>query len=202
MHELPQRHRITVEHFYRMAEVGVFARDERVELIEGEIIDVPPMGVPHAGVLDYLAKLLMRTVEPQAIVRSQLPLRLGEYSEPLPDLVIAKHRADLYMEGHPTGDDALLDPFLQLRGDPPGLFAGGELQEADDPVDPLEGIERRLRLRVRDRLGPQLIEPGVDLPCETPHRRQRDEPSKGAPGDHGPEYAPARPGVTSAGARA
>ena len=108
MHEWPRRHRITVDHFYRMAEAGLFDAEERVELVNGEIIDVPPMGVPHAGVLDYLAKLLMRTVEPQAIVRSQLPLRLGEYSEPLPDLVIAKHRADLYMEGHPTGDDALL----------------------------------------------------------------------------------------------
>ena len=44
MHELPRRHRITVEHFYRMAEAGLFAEDERVELIDGEIIDVPPMG--------------------------------------------------------------------------------------------------------------------------------------------------------------
>jgi Uma2 family endonuclease len=108
MHELPQRHRITVEHFYRMAEVGVFAEDERVELIDGEIIDVPPMGHPHAGALDYLAKLLIRTVEPRAIVRQQLPLRLGEYSEPLPDIAIARHRDDLYMEGHPVGADALL----------------------------------------------------------------------------------------------
>jgi Uma2 family endonuclease len=108
MHELPQRHRITVEHFYRMAEVGVFAEDERVELIDGEIIDVPPMGHPHAGVLDYLAKLLIRTVEPRAIVRQQLPLRLGEYSEPLPDIVIAKAREDLYMRGHPEGADTLL----------------------------------------------------------------------------------------------
>ena len=47
MHELPQRHRITVEHFYRMAEVGVFAENDRVELIDGEIIDVPPMGHPR-----------------------------------------------------------------------------------------------------------------------------------------------------------
>jgi len=108
MHELPQRHRITVEHFYRMAEVGVFAEDDRVELIDGEIIDVPPMGHPHAGVLDYLAKLLIRTVEPRAIVRQQLPLRLGNYSEPLPDIVVARPRDDLYIDGHPTSADALL----------------------------------------------------------------------------------------------
>jgi len=108
MHELPQRHRITVEHFYRIAEVGVFAEDERVELIDGEIIDVPPMGHPHAGVLDYLAKLLIRAVEPRAIVRQQLPLRLGEYSEPLADIVVARPRDDLYMRGHPVSADTLL----------------------------------------------------------------------------------------------
>jgi Uma2 family endonuclease len=104
MHELPQRHRITVEHFYRMAEVGVFAEDERVELIEGEIIDVPPMGHHHAGVVDYLAALLTMSVSSSAIVRQQLPLRLGEYSEPLPDIVVAKPRDDRYFRSHPTAN--------------------------------------------------------------------------------------------------
>jgi Uma2 family endonuclease len=46
MQEWPQRHRITVEHFYRMGEAGLFAPDERVELVNGEIIDMPPMGMP------------------------------------------------------------------------------------------------------------------------------------------------------------
>ena len=108
MHELPQRHRITVEHFYRMAEVGLFAEDERVELIEGEIIDVPPMGHAHAGVVDYLAKLLVSTLGPRGIVRAQLPLRLGDDSEPLPDIVVAKPHDDLYMRAHPTAADSLL----------------------------------------------------------------------------------------------
>jgi Uma2 family endonuclease len=108
MHELPQRHRITVEHFYRMAEVGLFAEDERVELIEGEIIDVPPMGHQHAGVVGYLAELLVRSLGAQAIVRPQLPLRLGEYSEPLPDIVVAKPRQDYYFGAHPTAGEVLL----------------------------------------------------------------------------------------------
>jgi Uma2 family endonuclease len=108
MHELPQRHRITVEHFYRMAEVGVFAEDERVELIDGEIIDVPPMGHHHAGVVDYLAKLLEASVSSLAMVRQQLPLRLGEYSEPLPDIVVAKPRDDRYFRAHPTAKDVWL----------------------------------------------------------------------------------------------
>ena len=108
MHELPQRHRITVEHFYRMAEVGLFAEDERVELIEGEIIDLPPMGHRHAGVVDYLAKWLMSALGARAIVRSQLPLRLGDASEPLPDIVVAQPRDDLYFDAHPTAADVAL----------------------------------------------------------------------------------------------
>ena len=94
---LPRRHRITVEHFYRMAEAGLFAEDERVELIDGEIIDVPPMGHHHAGVVGYLVELLVRSLGPRAIVRPQLPLRLGEHSEPLPDIAVAKPREDHYL---------------------------------------------------------------------------------------------------------
>lgn len=108
MHELPQRHRITVEHFYRMAEVGLFGEDERVELVEGEIVDVPPMGHHHAGVVGYLAKLLDTSVSSLAVVRQQLPLRLGEYSEPLPDIVVAKPRDDQYFRAHPTANDVCL----------------------------------------------------------------------------------------------
>ena len=107
MHELPQRHRITVEHFYRMAEAGLFGEDERVELIDGEVIDVPPMGHRHAGTLDHLARLLADAVQPHAIVRQQLPLRLGLDSEPLPDVAIVKPRRDYYKGSHPTPADAL-----------------------------------------------------------------------------------------------
>lgn len=108
MHELPRRHRITVEHFYRMAEAGLFAEDERVELIEGEIIDVPPMGHSHAAVAGYLVEILMSTLGARAIVRSQLPLRLGERSEPLPDIVVAKPREDRYFDAHPTATDVVV----------------------------------------------------------------------------------------------
>lgn len=108
MQELPRRHRITVEHFYRMGEAGLFAEDERVELINGEVIDVPPMGFRHAGVLDYLARLLTAAVGTRAIVRQQLPVRLGEYSEPLPDISVLKPRDDFYMGRHPAPADVLL----------------------------------------------------------------------------------------------
>jgi Uma2 family endonuclease len=108
MHELPRRHRITVEHFYRMAEVGLFGEDERVELIEGEIIDVPPMGHAHAGVVGYLVEVLMKSLAERAIVRPQLTLRLGEDSEPLPDVVVARPREDRYFGAHPIASDVVL----------------------------------------------------------------------------------------------
>src|SRR5205814_8946947 len=82
----PQRHRISVEHFYRMADAGLFGADERVELVDGEVIDMPPMASPHATVVQQLTRLLCAALPMEVIVRPQLPVRLGEYSEPLPDI--------------------------------------------------------------------------------------------------------------------
>ncbi|HUL83028.1 MAG TPA: Uma2 family endonuclease, partial [Gammaproteobacteria bacterium] len=104
----PRRHRITVEHYYRMAEAGLFQPDERVELIDGEIIDMPAMGVLHASALARLDDILTATVAGRAMVRSQLPLRLSEESEPQPDLALVKRRGDYYAERHPTAADVLL----------------------------------------------------------------------------------------------
>jgi Uma2 family endonuclease len=104
----PQRHRISVEHFYRMADAGLFDADERMELVDGEIIDVPPMGSRHATVVQQLTRLLGATLPMEVIVRPQLPLRLGEYSEPLPDIAVARPRSDHYGTSHPTAADVLL----------------------------------------------------------------------------------------------
>jgi Uma2 family endonuclease len=108
MHELPRRHRITVENLYRMAEAGVFAADERVELVDGEIIDVPPMGHRHAGIVEYLMRLLMDSITSRAIMRPLLPVRLGEDSEPVPDIAVVKLRDDRYMGAHPRASDVVL----------------------------------------------------------------------------------------------
>jgi Uma2 family endonuclease len=91
-----------------MAEVGLLAPDARVELIEGEIIDMAPIGNRHAGVLDQLAELMMNSVGQSAHVRIQNPLRLDRSSEPEPDLVLLRRRPDHYKRAHPTPADALL----------------------------------------------------------------------------------------------
>lgn len=103
-----RRHRLTVHEYYRMAEVGLLAPDARVELIEGEIIDMPPSGTPHAGILGRLNRLLMTAAGTRVAVRVQLPLRLDEYSEPEPDFAVLKWREDEYTAAHPTASDTLL----------------------------------------------------------------------------------------------
>jgi Uma2 family endonuclease len=91
-----------------MAEAGLFDEKARVELVNGEIIDVPPMGSRHAGTLYRLANALATALETRAVVRQQLPLRLSEDSEPLPDVAVVKPRTDDYTMGHPTAADAWL----------------------------------------------------------------------------------------------
>jgi Uma2 family endonuclease len=91
-----------------MGEVGIFKPDARVELIDGEIIDMPPIGHRHAAIVDKLAELLIKAVEGRSIVRTQGPIALGRHSEPLPDLALLKPRADGYFDAHPRPGDVLL----------------------------------------------------------------------------------------------
>jgi Uma2 family endonuclease len=104
----PQRHRITVDEYHRMAEVGLLAPDARVELIEGEIIDMAPIGPPHSSVVNQLTRWLVRAVGDMAIVQSQGAVRLNLRNEPEPDLALFKPRDDFYRHRHATGADTLL----------------------------------------------------------------------------------------------
>jgi Uma2 family endonuclease len=83
-----------VADYYRMAEVGILAPDARVELIDGEIIDMPPPGSSHAGTVDYLLSVLGTAARDRANLRVQSPVRLSEYSEPQPDLALLRPRAE------------------------------------------------------------------------------------------------------------
>lgn len=101
-------HRITVDEYYRMAEVGLLAPDARVELIEGAIIDMAPIGELHAVVVDRLVRRFFRALDDKAIIRVQGPVRLSNYTEPEPDFAILKPRPDEYRRGHPRGPDTVL----------------------------------------------------------------------------------------------
>lgn len=104
----PRRHRLTVADYYRMAEVGILDAESRVELIDGEIIDMPPPGSSHAATVHYLNEVLIRSVGGKASVLIQNPVRLSEYSEPQPDLALLRRRNDFYRDHHPRPDDVLL----------------------------------------------------------------------------------------------
>lgn len=91
-----------------MAEVGLLAPDARVELIEGEIIDMAPIGMHHTSVVDRLNRWLMSAVSDEAIVRVQGSFRLSGFTEPQPDVVLLKPREDFYWSRFATGDDTLL----------------------------------------------------------------------------------------------
>jgi Uma2 family endonuclease len=103
-------HKFSVKDYYRMAEAGILRADERVELIEGEIFEMPPIGSPHASVVTRLHTLLLRRLssENAASVRVQSPVRLSDISEPVPDIAIVTYRADFYRDAHPTPSDVLL----------------------------------------------------------------------------------------------
>lgn len=83
-----QRHRFTVEEYHRMGETGLFSEDDRVELIDGEIVEMTPIGWRHANCVTSLNMLLARFAEDHYMVSVQNPLIISEHGEPQPDLVL------------------------------------------------------------------------------------------------------------------
>jgi len=102
------RRRFTSEDYHRMAQAGILGEDDRVELIEGEIVEMAPIGSRHQGGVNRLTALFFRVMADRAIVSVQGPIRLGEYGEPQPDVVLLRPRPDYYAGAHPTPEDVLL----------------------------------------------------------------------------------------------
>ena len=82
----PRRHPITVAEYFRMGETAVLNPDARVELIEGDLIDMAPIGAPHASKINRLTRLLVQAVGERAILSTRNPIVLGLCSAPQPDL--------------------------------------------------------------------------------------------------------------------
>jgi Uma2 family endonuclease len=101
-------HRFTVDEYYRMAQIGVLAEDARVELIEGEIIDMAPIGSWHCGTVGWLTELFMLGVRQHTNVWTQGVVRLSPFSEPQPDVMLLKRREDFYRHAHPGAAETLL----------------------------------------------------------------------------------------------
>ncbi len=103
------RYRFTVDEYMKMAEVGIIAEDERVELIDGDVIEMSPIGNPHeagtAGTHRLLAPLF---IEGRAVLRVQGHVRLDDNNRPEPDIALLKWRDDLYRNQSPVPEDILL----------------------------------------------------------------------------------------------
>ncbi len=102
------RRKFDVAEYYRLAEAGILHEDDRVELIEGEIVRMVPIGSEHGGAVNRLTYALIRAVGDRGVVTVQNPLRLSDLSEPQPDLLLARPRDDFYSARHPLPEDVLL----------------------------------------------------------------------------------------------
>lgn len=100
--------RFTVTEYHQMSETGIFSPDEKVELINGEVVTMSPMGVRHASVMRRTRTLLYSLLGGVGFIDEQYPIAFDEHSEPEPDIMVIRHRDDYYEDEHPTSDDVLL----------------------------------------------------------------------------------------------
>jgi Uma2 family endonuclease len=98
----------TVDEYYKMAEAGILTPHDRVELIDGEIITMSPIGNRHAACVTAANHAFTAAFRGRALVSVQNPLRLSNYTEPEPDIVLLKHRKDFYSSQRVMAADALL----------------------------------------------------------------------------------------------
>ncbi len=102
------RRAFNVYEYASMRERGILTETERVELLDGDIRVMSPIGPLHAAVVSKIVKYLTAQLGDTAIVSPQNPVRLNDYSEPQPDLAVLRYRADFYAQAHPTADASLI----------------------------------------------------------------------------------------------
>jgi Uma2 family endonuclease len=178
MHVELRRRRFTVDEYYAMAEAGILTEEDRVELIEGEIVQKITISPPHAVTVDRLGRTFVQQAGEDAVVRVQNPLRLSDLSEPEPDFVLA--RPGDYSKGHPRARDALLVvevahsslgydreiklPLYALAGVPEVWIVNLDDSVVEVYSEPA-GYEFRRRVTVRagETLSPERL-PSVQIP--------------------------------------
>ena len=107
-HETARLLRLTVDEYLRMGEAGILRPGVRTELIDGEIVEMTPIGPGHAGVVNMLSNLMRDAVGGQAVVSTQNPVILSQHWAPEPDVALLKPAADWYRTAHATPADILL----------------------------------------------------------------------------------------------
>lgn len=103
-----ERHTFTTDSYHQMIEAGILTENDRVELIQGELITMSPIGIRHAACVNKLTRKLSKHFLDQAIVSVQNPIELSAISEPEPDVALLVYRDDFYADRLPTADDVHL----------------------------------------------------------------------------------------------
>lgn len=170
----PAAKHITIDLYQQMGEKGLLTSEDRVQLIEGEILEMPPIGSRHGSVAGRLDKWLNRAVGDAAITRLGNPVNLGKDSQPQPDLMLLKPRRDDYVRTHPGPEDVLLlvevsDTTLQFdQGRKRNLYARFAIREywvidvdsrgIASYSEPARGEFRRVVVhQVRDTISPRAL---------------------------------------------
>lgn len=102
------RKRFPTRDYYKMAEVGILGANDRVELIDGQVVEMSPNGPRHAATVYAFDSVLKNALGIRAMVRVQLPVHIDEYNEPEPDIAIVVPRDDRYVGAHPTPGEVVL----------------------------------------------------------------------------------------------
>jgi len=102
------RKRFTIHDYHRMADVGILGEDDRVELIDGEIVEMAAISSKHSGCVNTCNRLCSRILGDSALIAVQNPIQLGLHYEPQPDLAILHPRDDDYRGAHPVAADIFL----------------------------------------------------------------------------------------------
>jgi Uma2 family endonuclease len=98
----PSRRHFTVDEYYAMAQAGILGEDDRVELIDGEIVEMAPIGPGHARSVNWLVNRFVGRIGDRALALVQNPVHLDRYNEPEPDFALVRSQPDLYRQAHPT----------------------------------------------------------------------------------------------------
>ena len=104
----PTKHLTNLDEWRRLGEANIFPPESRLELINGEILEMAPIGFNHSGHLNRINKLFAGLIPHDVILSVQKPLQLGDLSEPEPDFMLLKPNADFYSSRHPNANDVLL----------------------------------------------------------------------------------------------
>jgi Uma2 family endonuclease len=151
----PKLYEMSVEKYHQLIEAGIFSKNDKVELIEGRIVEMSPKGVLHATAMSRITRSMIRHFDEKAVIRIQDPILLNDKSEPEPDLVLAQLPDVRYMLHHPKPEDIYL---VMEVSDSTIAYDRKELA----PWLAQNGVLQFCLLNIRGRELEDYREPGVD----------------------------------------